>query len=157
MPTIVLDTFPLSSTAKAEPSPGEPLSESGECHSWIWHCIEKQCRIIVPAICFYETLRELKRRSAWRQIERLRTFCTNIPGRYLPITDADLELAADLWAQARNEGLPTEANASLDADVILSAQALNLGLPLTDFVIATTNPSHLSRFVPCASWRNITP
>jgi hypothetical protein len=37
--------------------------------------------------------------------------------------------------------------------MILAAQAVMLGAP--DFVIATTNPKHLSRFVPADLWQNI--
>jgi hypothetical protein len=65
-----------------------------------------------------------------------------------------MRLAAELWAQARNAGLPTGSSAALDGDVILAAQALTLGGPI---VVATGNPTHLSRFVPAEDWTAITP
>ena len=68
---------------------------------------------------------------------------------------AAMRLAAELWAQARNTGRPTASDADLDADVILAAQALTLGV--ADVVVATTNPGHIARFVPAEFWQNITP
>jgi undecaprenyl pyrophosphate synthase len=66
-------------------------------------------------------------------------------------------LAADLWATSRQSGLATGDPKKLDVDVILSAQALTLGLPTSDLVIATSNVSHISRFVPAKDWQSIKP
>jgi predicted nucleic acid-binding protein len=112
---------------------------------------------MVPAICYYEVLRELERLQATSQISRLREFCSAVAGRYLSITDSDLDMAAKLWARARRAGRPTASPDALDADVVLAAQALSLGIPASEFVIATTNPAHLAQFVPCKLWSNITP
>jgi predicted nucleic acid-binding protein len=75
--------------------------------------------------------------------------------RYLPLTTNQLRSAAQLWATIRNQGLPTADRHALDIDVILAAQALSLGLPSSMYVIATTNPGHLSRFVPADIWETI--
>ena len=77
--------------------------------------------------------------------------------RYLPITTDVMLLTAALWAQARQQGIPTADVKALDGDVILAAQALSLGLPATDIVVATTNVGHISRFVPADLWSNISP
>jgi hypothetical protein len=45
--------------------------------------------------------------------------------------------AIGIWAQARQQGQPTAGDKALDADMILAAQAMTLGVP--DVVIATTN------------------
>lgn len=58
--------------------------------------------------------------------------------------------AADLWAQARRNGLPTADPKALDCDVILAAQALAV-----NGMVATENVGHLSRFVNAKSWREI--
>ena len=66
-----------------------------------------------------------------------------------------MRLAAHLWAQARQGGLPTADRHALDADMILAAQILSAGHQPTDFVVATGNVSHLSRFVPADLWSRI--
>src|SRR5207248_11345725 len=101
--------------------------------------------------------RELERRNATSQIARLGTFCHAVPDRYLSLTDADLDVAARLWAQALNAGTPTASMDALDCDVILAAQVLNMGLPTSDVILATTNVGHLAQFVACDLWTNIKP
>lgn len=73
---------------------------------------------------------------------------------YLPLSTAAMRKAAELWAAARKAGKPTASDQALDVDVILAAQALGMGVP--EFVVATTNIGHLSRFVPAADWRSVT-
>lgn len=68
-----------------------------------------------------------------------------------------MRLAADLWAQSRQSGLAMGDPKKLDIDVIVTAQALTLGVPTSDLVIATSNVRHLSRFAPADLWTNITP
>ena len=140
---IVLDTFPLSSTAKQELRAGARLSVLDHCHQWVKQCVQSGSRIVAPAVTYYETLRELERLNAVSQIARLRAFCHAVPDRYLSLTDADIDLAARLWARARNAGTPTAGAEALDCDVILAAQILNLRLQAPDIILATTNVSHL--------------
>jgi predicted nucleic acid-binding protein len=73
---------------------------------------------------------------------------------YLPLTTDAMRLAAELWARARNTGLPTASDPAPDGDVILAAQALQLNTPV---IIATANLGHLSRFINVDLWSNITP
>jgi len=150
---IILDTFPTGSVAKR---PGRQPSLSDRCHQWVNDCEDAGHTILVPAICYYEALRELEQRQATSQIERLKDFCL-LPTRFMPLTTTQLETAAELWGRSRRGGRPTASDDALDADVILAAQALSLGLPAADFIVATTNVSHLSRFVPCDEWTNIKP
>lgn len=63
--------------------------------------------------------------------------------------------AAELWASARQVGQPTAGNNTIDADIILIAQAESLLDPNT--VIATVNLRHLTRFFPADLWTNIVP
>jgi len=113
--------------------------------------------LIVPAVAYYEALREIERRRATAQIARLKAFSFLLPDRFVPLTTAHLEEAARMWGAARNAGQGTASDDALDGDVILVAQALSLGLPLSDFIIATTNPAHIARFAPCDHWMNIKP
>jgi hypothetical protein len=80
-----------------------------------------------------------------------------VPDRYLSLTDADLDFAARLWAQARNAGTPTATAEALDGDVILAAQTIRMGLPTSDIILATTNVDHLSQFAPAALWTDVQP
>lgn len=150
---IILDTFPASSVAKR---PGASPSLSDRCRRWVEDCESAGHAVLVPAICYYEARRELELRRAATQMARLRAFCL-IPNRFIPLTTAHLELAARLWGDVRREGLPTAASQALDGDAILAAQALSLELSPVDYVIATTNVGHLSRFVHCDEWANIQP
>jgi len=78
---------------------------------------------------------------------------------YLPLDTAVMRRAAELWARARNEGTPTAADAALDADVILSAQAQLAAEsePGLEVIVATGNVGHLARFVDARAWEGIAP
>ncbi len=73
---------------------------------------------------------------------------------FVPITSAAMLQAAAFWADARRRGRPTARDESLDADVILAAQAMTL--TGKKVVVASSNPRHISRFVPADYWQNIT-
>jgi predicted nucleic acid-binding protein len=150
---IVLDAFPTSSVSKR---PGNHPTLSDQCRLWIEDCEAAGHRILVPAISYYEVLRELELRQASNQIARLRAFCLQ-PRRFLPLITPHLETAARLWGEARRIGQPTAHPHALDADVILAAQALSLNLSAPDLIVATTNPQHLSRYVAADVWTNIPP
>lgn len=110
----------------------------------------------IPAIAVYETRRELVRIGATASVAELDALGAIPPNRYLPITDAVLLRASELWAQARNLGRPTAKEAALDGDVILCAQVLEAGFAPGDYVVATTNTKHLTLFVNAAEWHSIT-
>lgn len=65
--------------------------------------------------------------------------------------------AAELWAQARNAGIVTADIHALDGDVIAAAQALSLGFSASEYVVATSNIKHISRFASADLWTNINP
>ena len=111
---------------------------------------------MIPAICYYEALRELERRQAANQIARLRAFCLQ-PRRFIPLTTEHLETAAQFWGQARRGGYTTADPHALDCDAILAAQALSLDSKVLTLIVATTNPAHLSRYVAADLWTNIPP
>jgi hypothetical protein len=66
-----------------------------------------------------------------------------------------VRLAAQLWADLRNRGLPTSNPEELDIDVILAAQALMSGFPAAELIVVTSNPAHLSRLITADHWTNI--
>lgn len=150
---IILDTFPTSSTGKL---PGNSATMLDQCRQWIAACETAGHRILIPAISYYEALRELEMRRAVSQIVRLKVFCLQAP-RFIPLTTDHLEIAAQFWGQARRAGQPTADPQALDGDVLLAAQASGLGLSPSQFIIATTNPGHITRYAPCDLWTNIQP
>ena len=112
-------------------------------------------RVYVPEVADYEVRRELirtKNPGSIARLDRLKQFA-----RYLPITTDVMLEAAELWAQSRNLGVATADIHALDGDVIIASQALSLALATSEFVIATSNVRHLSRFVPADLWSNIKP
>jgi predicted nucleic acid-binding protein len=123
------------------------------CHRWLASLTAAGCRVIVPEITDYEVRRELLRIGRNAAIARLDALAQAV--EYLPISTAAMRRAAELWEQARQQGQPTAKDNTIDADMILAAQALSLGVP--QIIIATTNVGHLSRFVPADDWQNIVP
>jgi predicted nucleic acid-binding protein len=87
-------------------------------------------------------------------IARLDAFVDATPGRYLPLTDEALRLAAELWAHSRQAGRPTAEASALDIDVLIAAQALSFGTG-SGVVVVTTNPRHLSQYVAARLWSEI--
>ena len=147
VPAIVLDAAPLGLLAHTRPS-----AIVLACRQWQAALIAAGRRIIVPEITDYEVRRELIRLRRPRAVARLDGLALQL--EYLPLTTDAMHLAAELWAQARQQGQPTAPDHALDGDVLLAAQALSLGVPV---VVATTNVGHVARFVPAELWPNIKP
>jgi len=147
-PTVLLDSGPLGALAHPR---ALPLPTA--CRQWLASLVAVNRRIIVPEITDYEVRRELLRLGRMTAISELDMLAQQL--EYLPLTTAAMRRAAELWAQARQQGQPTAGDNTIDADMILAAQALTLGDP--DVIIATTNVGHLARFVPADLWQNIAP
>lgn len=149
-PIIVLDSSPLGLLFQKLGIP-----EADACRKWLRRHVDAGARIIVPEIVNYELRRELLRLGKSRSVASLDAFNLAVPGRYLPLDTAAIELAAELWAQARRHGRPTADPLALDVDVILAAQVLSAGFAPVDFVVATSNLSHLSQYVAAEDWAKI--
>jgi predicted nucleic acid-binding protein len=74
---------------------------------WLSRCLLSGSQVIVPAIVYYELKRELLRVKKTFSIGRLEAFINATPGRYVPLSDEALRLAAELWAKSRQDGRPT--------------------------------------------------
>jgi predicted nucleic acid-binding protein len=111
---------------------------------------------MVPAIVYYELKRELLRARKQLSVDRLDAFVTATPGRYVPLSDDALRLAAELWAKARQQGKPTAESTALDIDVLIAAQALSFAVPF-EVIIATTNARRLSAYTRANHWSEIAP
>jgi predicted nucleic acid-binding protein len=123
---------------------------------WLSRCLLSGTRVIVPAIVYYELKRELLRAKKTLGVGRLDAFVNAAAGRYLPLSDEALRLAAELWAQSRQAGRPTAEPTAIDIDVLIAAQALSFGDP-SEVIIATTNAKHLAQFVTARHWNEIRP
>ena len=145
---ILLDSGPLGLVS----NPGQkPVVQS--CQAWMRGQQAQGHLIVVPEIADYEVRRELLRANRINGLRRLDLFKQTLS--YLPLTTDAMLRAAQFWAQARKMGRPTADNFALDGDVILAAQAAALLDAGGDIIVATTNPKHLSLFVPAADWQSI--
>jgi predicted nucleic acid-binding protein len=124
-----------------------------EIKTWLQISLRSNLIIKVPEIADYEVRRELLRANKLKGIQRLNILKLTLG--YLSITTDTMLRAADIWAQARQQGRPTADDKSLDADVILAAQALLIREQGEDVIIATTNVAHLSRFTEATTWDKI--
>ena len=141
---IVLDTGPAGRIAHPK------------IHPRVQQCLAERIgsgdQIALPEIVDYEL-----RRSFLLEIRRGRTTFTRSLQRldelrnsllFLPLNSDTMLKAAELWAETRIRGKPTADDKALDADVILAAQALEIG-----GTIITENPGHLSLFANVECWQ----
>jgi len=147
---IVLDSSPLGLLFQR---PG--FQKADECREWLKHHLSRGVRVIVPEIVNYELRRELLRLRRTSAVTALAAFIRAVPGRFVPIKTAAMDLAAELWAQARQHGKPTADIHALDVDTILAAQVLAEGWQPAEFVVTTTNLAHLSQFLPAELWTKL--
>ncbi len=117
---------------------------------WLRQILGLNIDVILSEIADYELRRELLHRNFSHSIERLDQLKEVLT--YLPLTTQVMLKAAELWAEARKGGRPTADAKALDGDVILAAQALQVGA-----IVATENVGHLSLFVEARSWKEISP
>ena len=108
---------------------------------------------MIPEIADYEVRRELLRAGKDRGLGRLDALRGML--EYAPITTTAMLKAAEFWAAARRMGRQSADDASLDADMILVAQARALVSSGDETVIATTNVRHLALFASARMWREI--
>lgn len=89
--------------------------------------------LIFSEFSYYEVTRGLKAIGATVQLARFEQFCQ--AHRILPFTHRASMIAADIWADLKQRGLPIG-----EVDVLIAGIALSEGL-----AVATRNISHFSR------------
>ena len=136
---IVLDAGPLGRVSHPRPN--------REIANWLVRVLREGAVVYVPEIAEYEIRRELIRANLDQSIQRLDQLKSALT--YLPINTEAMLKAAELWAEARSRGTPTADAKELDADVILAAQAMQVGGS-----VATENVGHLNLFVEARNWRD---
>jgi predicted nucleic acid-binding protein len=149
MRNIILDSGPLGMVTNPRAS-GLTL----ECQLWLDRQIQARSTILIPEITDYEVRRELIRAGRLRGVQQLDQLKAAL--EYIPLT-TEMMKAAELWAEVRQQGLPTADPNALDGDVILAAQTLIIAQQRQqEIIIATTNVGHLSRFTIAQDWQTIT-
>jgi hypothetical protein len=139
----------------------KPSSEGDNFRVWMIQESFRGTIIIIPEIADYETRRSLILNRAWESIARLDALYDGSvlakQIQYVPINSAAMRRAAALWAEARRSGIQTSDDKALDGDVILAAQAKGYCSDADDWMIATTNVRHISRYVQhrAQTWRSI--
>lgn len=159
---LLLDTNILGQLCHPKTATHKPLID------WIKSLREyhTDIQICVPEIADYELRRKLlhlikKQQASATSLQRLERLTLKkldyLPNgeeslhlEYLPLTTKIMRRAAELWAEARLKGFPTATVASLDGDVILAAQALEVS-----GIVVTLNRKHLSFFVEAKDWQEI--
>ncbi len=139
---VMLDTGPLGRLAHPNPSP--------EIVTWLRELLLHDVEVFVPEIADYELRRNLILEDMQHAIKRLDQLVEDLT--YLPLSTSAMRKAAALWAETRKRGRPTAHPKGLDGDVILAAQALEVGA-----VIATENVNHLTLFTAAKRWRDLAP
>ena len=145
---VLLDTGPLGLVTNPNWS-----AQSLACAKWLQDLKSRGTRVLVPEIADYELRRELLRANKVKGLAKLDALENLL--EYLPLNTIAMRQAARFWARARQQGQPTAGDNTIDADMILAAQATMLNLP--NVVIATTNVGHLARFAPARLWQRIKP
>src|SRR5258708_7750225 len=117
MRLVFLDSRPLGMVANPGKNP-----DAVRCRQWATNLLGAGVRVFVPEICDYDTRRKLIHVGSTSGIARLDRL--KIGYDYARITTEAMQLAAELWARARQRGTATAAPDALDGDVILAAQAI---------------------------------
>jgi predicted nucleic acid-binding protein len=137
---LLLDSGPLGRIA--HPRPNRELT------AWLDGVLAVNTMVMLPEIVDYEVRRSLLLEGLTASLHRLDQLSRALT--YLPLTTPTMLRAAELWAEARRRGRPTADPKELDGDVILAAQALQVG-----GIVVTENAGHLAQFVDARTWREI--
>ena len=134
-------------------------AEVDAIRDWLYSLLAKGIFVVSNYICDYEVRRSLVleslRKPNINSIQDLNNLQDLIT--FLPLTNEVMKESANIWAEARIQGMPTADDLSLDVDVIICAQykLLTEEYPGRYIVIATTNVGHLSRFSEAKEWLDI--
>jgi predicted nucleic acid-binding protein len=113
-----------------------------------------QFELFVPEVIDYEVRRKLlhlgqHQHHARKWAREALVLLDELVGvGYIPLTTFAMRLAAELWAKTRAEGRLRGTEVSLDVDVILAAQAKQVGGQ-----IVTMNEKHFRGMVEVFDWR----
>lgn len=144
---ILLDSGPLGRATHPRAEQNEEVRE------WLALLAFAGVTAVLPEIVDYEHRRKMLHIGSTNSVRYLDALKENIV--YAPLTTKVMLRAAQLWADARKQGLPTATEERLDVDVILAAQALEVAEEGYEVIVATGDPRHLSRFVDARNWQEV--
>ena len=121
-------------------------SEVFQCNKWFDSLLAKGVYVVTSEISDYEVRRELIHIKS-ESLQILDNLKNKID--FLPLTTEVMKKAAEFWAEARLNHIPTTDNKNIDADMIISAQwnIFSQEAPGQGIYVATTNIKHLKIFV----------
>ena len=102
-----LDAGPLGLVTNPNSSP-----KSVRCAKWLQTLTADGVRVLISAIADYEVRRELLQANRTRGIARLDALAKLLA--FVPITTSAMRLAAEYWAQARQQGQPSAGDNTID-------------------------------------------
>lgn len=143
-PIYVLDAGPLGLLAHDRAIHRLPI------RNWLIQEMAGGATVYISEVADYEVRRELTRLirtgqlppSRLARLDQLPTLFT-----FLPVSTPMWRRAAELWADARQHGVPTAPIAALDADALIATQALEVGA-----TVVTSNPGHIGRWTATCVW-----
>ena len=128
LPRALLDTDTLSAVMKQQPAAVARATVYLADHGQLTFSI----------ITRYEILRGLAAKRAVAQLAAFERLCSI--STVLPLADAAIVQAADIYADLHQRGMPLG-----DADILIAATAL-----VNDLVVVTNNENHFGRIVGLA-------
>ncbi len=154
---VVLDSGVLGLLARSIRDNSEMEdSEVFQCNEWLYELLAKSIYVVTSEISDYEVRRELIRIKS-EGLQKLDNLRNEID--FLPLTTEVMKKAAEFWAEARQNNIPTADDKNIDADMIISAQwnILCQEAPGRAIYVATTNIKHLKIFVGefAQNWQDI--
>ncbi|MBE9129735.1 MULTISPECIES: type II toxin-antitoxin system VapC family toxin [unclassified Coleofasciculus] len=154
---VILDSGVLGLLASPiQDASEEEENEIYQCTEWLYSLLSKSVYVVTSEISDYEVRRELIRikSDGIGLLDNLRDVID-----FLPLTKEVMKKAAEFWADARQNHIPTADDKNIDADMIISAQwsLLSEKYPGRTVLIATKNIRHLKLFAQenAQDWMNI--
>ncbi|MFO0812752.1 MAG: nucleic acid-binding protein [Gemmatales bacterium] len=142
--TYLLDAGPLGLLAHSRSTARLPIQ------SWVYQQLQDGNTVLISEVADYEVRRELIRLIQKQQLPASRLTRLDALQSFCPLTlltHSNWQQAAELWASMRNQGIPTSELASLDADVLVISQTLEL-----DATVVTVNPKHFEVHCKTLAW-----
>lgn len=125
----------------------EEQNEISKCTEWFYYLLSKGVYVVTSEISDYEIRREFIRIKS-DGLSILNSLRNAKVIDFLPLTTEVMQKAAELWAEARQNHIPTSDNKNIDADMIILSQwsLLSDEYPGRSVLIATKNIRHMKTF-----------